>query len=399
MNTAFIIMQIGNSELDALYEAAIVPAIESCGLRSIRVDRDNHGDLLKQEIRGFIEQADIIIADLTNERPNCYLEIGYAMGVDKFKSLILTVKADHYHRHPAYRPDGPTIHFDASGYDMVFWETGGTQDFRTRLEQKIRRRLAIITPNSVETQTHAPNLDNEWIVSNREKGKVGLQSNGMSSYMEIVFSLLGQKPSFQHHVLLEACRASQIDTFGWPIGVLLESPSQNEWRPRPTSDGIVAEVVCSPESGSTHYDLWHLRKNGDYYSMISLFEDARTVNAVYFNTRIVRVTETLLYCARLYNNLGIPNSRSVNIQINHSGLSGRELSAAGNRSFSLSRQRFCSENDAGHSLTIQLVQIENELVSLVKEFTAPLFGLFDFMAFDDNIYAEIVNGFVDGRVL
>ena len=88
-------MQIGNSELDQVCEQAIVPAMKARGLDPRRVDKHNQGGLLKSEIVTFIEQSDIIVADLTNERPNCYLEIGYAMGVNKYHALVLTAREDH----------------------------------------------------------------------------------------------------------------------------------------------------------------------------------------------------------------------------------------------------------------------------------------------------------------
>ena len=68
MAQAFIIMQIGNSELDSMCEKAIVPAIQACGLEPKRVDKHNRGGLLKSEIIKFIQTTDIIVADLTNER-------------------------------------------------------------------------------------------------------------------------------------------------------------------------------------------------------------------------------------------------------------------------------------------------------------------------------------------
>ena len=106
MKTAFIIMQIGNSTLDHICEKAIVPALAKCGFEAKRVDKHNQGGLLKSEIINFIESSEIIIADLTNERPNCYLEIGYAMGLDKFRSLILTAREDHNSDSPNYKKEG-----------------------------------------------------------------------------------------------------------------------------------------------------------------------------------------------------------------------------------------------------------------------------------------------------
>ena len=49
MSIAFVVMQIGDSELDRLFETVIQPAIESVGLQAKRVDRHNEGGLLKSE--------------------------------------------------------------------------------------------------------------------------------------------------------------------------------------------------------------------------------------------------------------------------------------------------------------------------------------------------------------
>ena len=88
MSIAFVVMQIGDSELDHLFETVIQPAIESVGLQAKRVDRHNEGGLLKSEIIQFLNNSEIIVADLTNERPNVYLEVGYAMGIDKLRNLV-----------------------------------------------------------------------------------------------------------------------------------------------------------------------------------------------------------------------------------------------------------------------------------------------------------------------
>ncbi len=50
MRMAFVVMQIGDSELDHLFDTVIRPAIESVGLHPKRVDRHNEGGLLKSEI-------------------------------------------------------------------------------------------------------------------------------------------------------------------------------------------------------------------------------------------------------------------------------------------------------------------------------------------------------------
>jgi hypothetical protein len=138
---AFVVMQIGNAELDRVYERAIVPAIRNCGLAPRRVDRHNRGGLLHTEIVAFLEESEIIVADLTNERPNCYLEVGYALGAGRAAHLVLTAREDHRADSPRYRPDGPKVHFDLSGYDILFWDPERLDGFRQELAKRIRRRL------------------------------------------------------------------------------------------------------------------------------------------------------------------------------------------------------------------------------------------------------------------
>jgi hypothetical protein len=141
---AFVIMAIGSPQLDELFDRAIAPALRRCGLDPKRVDRHNQGGLLYSEIISFIEESEILVADLTNERPNCYLEVGYAMGAGRFTSLILTAREDHSVDSPHYRPAGPRIHFDLLGYDILFWKPNGFGAFREELEKRIRRRQALL---------------------------------------------------------------------------------------------------------------------------------------------------------------------------------------------------------------------------------------------------------------
>ena len=55
MAEAFIIMQIGDADLDRACAEAIVPAVEASGLDARRVDKHNEGGLLKSEIINFIQ--------------------------------------------------------------------------------------------------------------------------------------------------------------------------------------------------------------------------------------------------------------------------------------------------------------------------------------------------------
>ena len=138
-------MQIGNPELEVVYERVMVPALHSCGLAPKRVDRHNAGGLLYSEIIALIEESDLIVADLTNERPNCYLEVGYAFGIGRSTNLILTAREDHRADSPRHRHGGPKVHFDLAGYDILFWAPSRLGAFRNELEKRAMRRLRLLS--------------------------------------------------------------------------------------------------------------------------------------------------------------------------------------------------------------------------------------------------------------
>jgi hypothetical protein len=83
MDEAFVIMQIGNAQLDVVCDEAIDPAIRDAGPAARRVDRHNEGDLLKSEIVQFIERSQIIVADITNERPTAILRLATRWGLGR----------------------------------------------------------------------------------------------------------------------------------------------------------------------------------------------------------------------------------------------------------------------------------------------------------------------------
>jgi hypothetical protein len=382
-------MQIGNEDLDRVCRDAIVPALSACGLDPKRVDKHNEGGLLKSEIIKFIEKADIVVADVTNERPNCYLEIGYTMGVDKFRNLILTARHDHNQDSPDHKPGGPKVHFDLQGYDVLFWTPSKIEDFRIELEKRIRRRQAIMIPAPVAGRSP---WDDAWINEQRTAATAGLSKIERTGYMEVRFALAEPKTSKTQQELLAAARDAVIHTTGWPFALVLD---RDEFKPRPKTFGVVADITgtLSPSL----YDYWALKRNGDFYSLRSFWEDGRVEGKMGFNVRITQVCEVLLYCARLYERLGIENTGSVNIAIRHAGLKGRELVSAGGTRHLWGGRR-TSEDVVEHEVSIPLAKIESDLVVIVKDFIRPLFTMFEFFELADNVFEDIVDGFVSGEV-
>lgn len=400
MDEAFIIMQIGSESMDRVCDQVFVPAIEAASLVARRVDRDNEGGLLKSEIIDFLERSVIIVADLTSERPNCYLEVGYAMGLGKKRNLILTVREDHHHRSRNYTLDGPRIHFDLEGYDLLLWDDEDLDNFRTDLESRIKRRLAILEPPAPGEPDGTPRqqlvvADSEWVDAQRERALQGLASVECAGSMEASVAL-SPKGSWRQAMLLSAVEGSQIKTFGWPIAVVL---NRDPVRPHPTAEGVRAEVAIRDDDDRldrASYDYWYLRQTGDFYLLQSLFEDQRQPGSIFFDTRIVRTTELLLFLSRCYTRLEVPASTRVRVELSHNGLSGRELRSAGNRRLMPGRET--QEDQVTARIECTVAELETRLVEQVRALLEPLFMLFDFLEIGDQVWEEIVNDFVAGRI-
>jgi len=237
-------------------------------------------------------------------------------------------------------------------------------------------------------------LDDAWFVKEAGAAKAGVGKLKLSGHMELRLSLHSEINKSQVE-LLNAAKASNIRTFGWPIGLVA---TQDDYRPRPHPDGIRAEISIdqSAMSGRPSYDYWALRSNGDYYLLQSLFEDDRDEKKIFFNTRIVRVTESLMFASNLYSTLGVAPETRLSIRVTHRGLAGRQLTSAGGNRFIWPSSATAADESVSE-IVVTVGSIMETLVDDVQRLTAPLFMLFDFKEFDKAIYRDIVERFVKGQ--
>jgi hypothetical protein len=144
------------------------------------------------------------------------------------------------------------------------------------------------------------------------------------------------------------------------------------------------------------YDFWRLRSNGDFFLLQDLFEDQRSTGKLFFDTRIIRVTEALLFCSNLYESLGVATDSRVGVRVTHRGLAGRELVAA-----SPNRHVFPTTTTADVS-QVEVVdairELRPRLVDHVMQVAEPMFMLFNFKRFERKVYEDLVNSFAAGRI-
>jgi TIR domain-containing protein len=237
-------------------------------------------------------------------------------------------------------------------------------------------------------------LNGDWFSGQQNIAQIGAAKLKLNGQMELRFAIQPALRKSQIE-LLGAVRESEIRTFGWPIGIMLES--RDEYRPRPHGDGIRAEVSIGGGSNERKsYDYWALQAQGDFYLLQSLFEDSRVENAIFFDTRIVRVTESLIFAESLYRKLGAPLSASIAIRVTHRGIRGRKLISASSSRYVVPRH---TEEEASTSeIETVLETMKQTRVEDVKRILEPMFMLFDFQQFNDVVYEELVRKFEQGQI-
>ena len=103
-----------------------------------------------------------------------------------------------------------------------------------------------------------------------------------------------------------------------------------------------------------------------------------------------------MFCANLYENLGVASETLVSIGVVHRGLADRELSSSSiNRRV---RSATTREDESHAEIVTTIDRLRSELVDNVRKITEPLFMLFDFREFSVDVYNNIINRFVAGEV-
>ncbi|MDA0173389.1 hypothetical protein OJ998_30075 [Solirubrobacter taibaiensis] len=86
------------------------PVLSETGLRVIDLSQERQdGAWMNAEIFEHIYRSDTVLVDLTGQRPNCYMELGYALG--RGHRIIVTARA------------GERLPFDADKLPCHFWST------------------------------------------------------------------------------------------------------------------------------------------------------------------------------------------------------------------------------------------------------------------------------------
>lgn len=111
-----------SEEFEDIYQFGIYSAVRRAGYVCEKVDESVFTGNIVERITDGIQQAEFVIADLSLERPNVYLEVGFAWGLKR--PVVLVAR------------EGQRLHFDLSHHKCIFYRTIGK--LSESLEKTIR---------------------------------------------------------------------------------------------------------------------------------------------------------------------------------------------------------------------------------------------------------------------
>lgn len=136
MPTCFVIQPFDRGRFDKRYKDIYKPAIEAAGLKPYRVDQDPAVEIPIREIESGIRRAEICFAEITDDNPNVWFELGYAMAARK---SVVMVCAEERKRFP----------FDVQHRNIIRYKTEAPSDFEA-LRDTITERLKAQLERQIE---------------------------------------------------------------------------------------------------------------------------------------------------------------------------------------------------------------------------------------------------------
>lgn len=128
---AFIIMDF-SEEFEYIYTEVINPVCKSLDIECYRADEYNYPGSIIKDVLDSIRDSDIIIADITPDNPNVYLEVGYAYALEKNPILLMN-------------KDREKLPFDVSGFRVIMYNN--TIKGAPHVREKLTKFLKAVMSN------------------------------------------------------------------------------------------------------------------------------------------------------------------------------------------------------------------------------------------------------------
>lgn len=200
MPTCFVIQpftDIYNKRFDDLYK----PAIEAAGMTAYRVDQDSSATVLVEAIEKNIKRAAVCLADISEDNPNVWYELGFAYAAGR---PVVMACSDERGK------SGKRFPFDIQHRAVVTYKTESPRDFEAFKERLTERLVAMLAQGeTLEEMAEQANVANVDGLSPQELNVLGVTASGVFQD-DAPTSLWGVKND---------CERAGLNNLGFNLGV------------------------------------------------------------------------------------------------------------------------------------------------------------------------------------
>jgi DNA-binding MarR family transcriptional regulator len=143
MRKCFVIQPFDGGEYDDRYDQVLSPAIKGAGLLPYRVDRDPNTVIPYQDIEKGIRDALVCLADISEDNPNVWFELGYSLAAGKEVIIICAQRR---------LSENKKFPFDVQHRSIVVYNTRSPNDFE-KLKEEVKSRLQAATEREEKRET------------------------------------------------------------------------------------------------------------------------------------------------------------------------------------------------------------------------------------------------------
>jgi len=158
MLKAFVIMPFNDAISNSLYELSTKPICEEFDLKVQRADEIFTTNPVLDDILSAIEEASVVIADISGKNPNVFYELGIAHMLKRKQTIMIT--------HEEFEG----IPFDISHFRIIKYED--TISGKTKYEAQLRKTLKNILRDYMLIYKNEFELIFKIFVSGNQQGKL-----------------------------------------------------------------------------------------------------------------------------------------------------------------------------------------------------------------------------------
>ena len=170
MNKCFVIQPFDNGKFDKRYVDIFEPAIKKAEFEPYRIDYDLSVRIPIDDIEKGISESVICFAEITQDNPNVWYELGFAFACNK--DVIMVCSDERLDKFP----------FDIQHRHIITYKTSSTSDFNN-LEDTITRKIRAFQQKTktVKLLSETPVVEKEGLKSHEIALLILIMENQLSS--------------------------------------------------------------------------------------------------------------------------------------------------------------------------------------------------------------------------